>query len=73
MNESEARVVAERKAKDSGYDVSVFPLDSIRLLTEGPRKDSWVASFTHVPPAAPGQHFSVYVRPTGEAELVRGR
>jgi hypothetical protein len=72
--EAEIRVIAEKTARDAGYDLGVYEIKDVTLeRTRAPNPD-WVVFFEHKAPAPPGGHFTVYVDPdTKTARLVPGK
>ncbi len=67
MTEAEAKVIAERVARDARIDLDRYRIVRVELA------DEWSVFFEHVPPAPPGHHFIVVIHPSTRAvRFVRG-
>lgn len=67
VSKNEATSLAERAAREQGYDLKVYESRTVR------KREGWLVLFTHAPPTIPSAHFTVYVnRITREVQLVPG-
>ena len=69
VSQARALDVARQQAALEGYDLSVYHVASVEQDADG----MWVVFFEHDPPAAPGQHCTVYVSADGSVRLMHGR
>lgn len=71
--EAEVRALAEKAAREAGYDLSVYSIKDASPQRSRSPDPSWMVFFEHAPPTPPGGHFMVFVDPeTKTARVMPG-